>query len=425
MTARQRGIEFNVRREQNVPDRLVGDEEKIESILGSFVANALKYAPGSPVELLIQCSSSDDFGADLTFNVTDRGPGIPHGEQELIFKKFARGSRAKAERAIGSGLGLATCRVLAELLGGHVGVESEPGHGATFFLALRLKRDRRVAPAEGAPPPPQPGHDARALIVEDQLYNQIVMRRMAEQLGFAVDAAQDADEALAQLKLQSYAVVFIDWELPSMKGDELARRIRAQPDSRGIILIATTAHDSPEIQRRCLAAGMDGFALKPFDLETIARLLDHARHQPEKAQRAGGAPLDTRVLGFVGYDDPHKAVQAAALYLEILDQELAALSRAWRQRNWTAVARVGHRLKSHAGLVGAVGLREAAERLQREALSAPEEERAVIRTELLQQAAGLREQIRSWSLANAVGVEATCPSRSGSARACCGCPAWP
>jgi signal transduction histidine kinase/ligand-binding sensor domain-containing protein len=161
LPARQRGSELRVRRAGDVPERWIGDAEKIRSILGNFVGNALKYAPGAPLEILVECDAVDEFGADVTFNVTDGGPGIPADEQEEIFKKFVRGSAARAQRAAGTGLGLATCRALAELLDGHVAVESpaiavggceRAGPGATFFLRLRLKRDRSPALKPESPP---------------------------------------------------------------------------------------------------------------------------------------------------------------------------------------------------------------------------------------------------------------------------------
>ncbi len=419
MMARQRGSEIVVRREGDVPERWVGDAEKIRSILSNFVSNALKYAPGSPVEILVQCDAADEFGADVTFNVTDRGPGIPAAEQERIFEKFVRGSTARTQRAPGAGLGLATCRAMAELMGGHVAVESPPTgqdenelapnghasgpgrraaptHGATFFLRVRLKQDRHPAPANAPALEAAPVATGRALIVEDQPYNQIVVRRIAERLGFASDVAANAQDALSRLARQTYAVVFVDWELPDLHGDELTRRMRAMPTNRDTIAIATTAHDSDEIRRACAAADMDGFALKPFETETIARLLHEARARRRGAVNDGNAPLDTRVFRFVGYDDPEQAGQAARLYLDILEQEVAMLEGAMTEGDSARAAAAAHRIKSHAGLVDAADLRESADRLQREAGAVPAVALAGLQQDLVRHAGVLRERLKSW-----------------------------
>jgi HPt (histidine-containing phosphotransfer) domain-containing protein len=147
---------------------------------------------------------------------------------------------------------------------------------------------------------------------------------------------------------------------------------------------------------------MDGFALKPFETETIARLLEEARAKRGGARGVDGSPtvgrtpLDTRVFRFVGYDDPEQAGQAARLYLDILDQEVAMLEDALSQHDSAGVAAVAHRIKSHAGLVDAAELRETADRFQREARSAPEATLANLRVELIGHAGLLRERLKSW-----------------------------
>lgn len=412
-SANERGCTLSVRREGDALNHFHGDAEKIASILGNFVSNALKYAPGSPVEILIQCEGVDPFGADITLNVSDLGPGIPPAEQEVIFQKFVRGSQAQQRRAPGAGLGLATCRALAELLGGHVGVETPSlladangqSAGTTFFLTLRLKRDhQRTAAAAGIPTASAPSSGERALIVEDQAYNQIVVRRIAEQLGFACEVAQDANDALRQLARERYAAVFLDWELPDLRGDEVARRIRSLPSGQDVIVIATTAHDDPQIREQCQAAGMDGYALKPFDIATMARLLDDARAQRGRISGPAAAQLDLRVFRFVSNDDPQQTGQSLQLYLDILDRELASLDQSVRAADAAGASRIAHRLKAHAGLVNAAELRDAAHRLQDAAAHAEPAQLVELQRELVRHATVLRENLRAWRDQNAISA---------------------
>lgn len=133
-------------------DGFVGDDLKLETIVGNFVANALKYAAGAPIEIHVSAESSGDL-TEVLIEVSDGGPGIPPDEQEVIFKRFVRGSRAKASGLPGTGLGLATCRGMARLMGGSVGVESPAerahargwsGPGATFFVRVPLRRTAAV-----------------------------------------------------------------------------------------------------------------------------------------------------------------------------------------------------------------------------------------------------------------------------------------
>jgi signal transduction histidine kinase len=141
-------------------DGFVGDDLKLDTIIGNFVANALKYAGSAPSEIHVSTTASPVDGVvDVLVEVSDGGPGIPEEEQELIFKRFVRGSHAKVSGIPGTGIGLATCRGMARLLGGSVGVESPaerarqqgwPGPGATFFVRIPLRR--RAARSVQLPP---------------------------------------------------------------------------------------------------------------------------------------------------------------------------------------------------------------------------------------------------------------------------------
>jgi signal transduction histidine kinase len=132
-----------------VADTFLGDDSKLLTIVSNFLANTQKYAPDAPVEITASCLDAGGDACDVLIEVADGGPGVPAEEQELIFKRFVRGSIAKRTRVPGTGIGLATCRLTARLIGGSVGVESPsehalqrgwPGPGATFFLKIKLKK---------------------------------------------------------------------------------------------------------------------------------------------------------------------------------------------------------------------------------------------------------------------------------------------
>lgn len=136
----------------DLTDEFTGDYAKLKTVVGNFLANALKHADGTPVEIAVGCTTMPDGRANVLIEVADGGPGVPAEEQELIFKRFVRGSHAKQTRVPGTGIGLATCRAMARLMGGSVGVESPsdrarehgwPGPGSTFFVRVPL---RRIAP---------------------------------------------------------------------------------------------------------------------------------------------------------------------------------------------------------------------------------------------------------------------------------------
>lgn len=154
-----------VRPSAELAEEFTGDYAKLKTVVGNFLANALRHADGTPVEIAAGCTMMPDGRANVLIEVADGGPGVPAEEQELIFKRFVRGSQAKRARVPGTGIGLATCRAMARLMGGSVGVESPsdrarehgwPGPGSTFFVRVPLRRTV-PAPVSSAAVPPGSG----------------------------------------------------------------------------------------------------------------------------------------------------------------------------------------------------------------------------------------------------------------------------
>jgi signal transduction histidine kinase/CheY-like chemotaxis protein len=421
LLARQKAAEIRVEFQGDVPEagrRFSGDADKIKTILGNFVANALRYAPGAPVEIRAEAANCDDFGADVTLFVTDRGPGIAPGEQAAIFRKFVRGEQARRGREPGAGLGLATCKALAGLMGGHVAVESPAadfagsprkapgGPGSTFFLRITLPwaeeaqeasgADPGIVPVSEAGPAPQREGPREALVVEDQPYNRMVLRRLLDKMGYAVTEADCGEDALRALGGGLPDLAFVDWELPGISGADFVARLRAMPGGAAPIILVTTAHD--RVGGEAARHAIDGVMTKPLDRETIARGIDAALVRRGRPGLFKGARLDTSVFSLVAYDDPGHAAEAASLYGRILDQEMEALEAEAAAGRWESAAKVAHRLKAHAGLVDATGLRDAAESVQRDIVAADGARGAMIDA-VRREAAALRRRLESLSAA--------------------------
>jgi len=371
-TATQRGSELRLKWDKKPPPALLGDDEKIRTIVANFVSNAFKYAPASSVEIVAQAETIETGYVELTVNVTDHGPGILPEDQALIFKKFVRGTEARKQDVPGTGLGLAACKALADLMGGFVGVESEPGKGATFYLRVRLKEANPAdviqadhAEAVGLPRVAEFGE--KLLVVEDEDYNQIVCVRIAEKLGFAADVAPDAGIALERMAAGRYSVVLVDWELSGAKGSDVARKVRTMDGGAAPIIIAATAHDSENVRRECLDSGMDGFALKPLEAGQIAQIILEARAKRnggEKMGDAGDEQLDARVFSLVGENRREETIAAALTWIETLERHLATLHGAIAEDKSGDAARTTHKIRAHAGLIGAHSLSKAAAALQ-------------------------------------------------------------
>lgn len=404
-------------------DGFEGDAERIKTIVGNFVSNAFKYAPGTPVEIRVTATGETNGMVDLYIEVTDHGPGIPPDEQGLIFRKFVRGSNAKRQEIAGTGLGLATCHALARMMNGQVGVESTPGRGAMFYVRLLLRRtelpspiepSRAILPAPGAP----------VLIVDDEDYNRTVLEGIVQQLGFNPDVAADAQQAAERVATRDYSVLFLDWELPGPKGGALAQQVRQGPSGDRPLIIATTGHDSDDMRTRCHAAGMDGFLPKPFDAHSVRRAIERATRErspangssiavpstppPDPAQSSERPPA--RGLEFSAFAHYNRIRPGAAgpAFAAALDDHRDALVQAVAASDLATIANIAHRLRALAGMINANELNTAAARLEQSARSGSARECAAMAASIQDACAELRVRV----LAAEASVAAT-PGATG------------
>lgn len=396
--ARQQGCTLQLEWSAHGDDAFDGDESKVKTVISNFVSNALKYAPGGPITIRVDANPCETGAVELYIEVRDSGPGVPAEEQELIFKKFVRGSNVARDGASGTGLGLATCRVLAQIMHGNVGIESPlsprlgmtPARGSLFYLRLLLPRARvdespldlspnRIASAS-TEVRPMAATSLRALIVEDEPYNQIVLEGIALELGYRTDLADSASAAWKKLESCGYAIVFLDWELPGSNGGEIARRLRALPGGSAPLILAVTAHDSDEIRAQCFEAGMDGFLLKPYDVATVRTLLNQAQANrdgtarspdfaPPKRSWVPGPegtlePLNLRAFAQYRRARPASSHSAPELFAQAMESELQAIDTALTQADHNALADGAHRLRALAGLINARSLLDAARALE-------------------------------------------------------------
>ncbi len=358
----------------HVPPHLVGDARRLRQVLLNFVTNGLKYAGRGTVEVTAWSRPAGDDAVELTFAVSDEGPGIPPEEQARVFTKFERGAAARQARIPGTGMGLAVCRTLAERMGGRVWVENTPGAGATFYLRV---------PLPIATEPPAPGTALEhallavrkpALVVDDEDYNRVALGALLAQLGFEVTTARDADGALALVGAgRSFAAIFLDYDLPGLTGPALARRLRAEHARHGDqpLILASTAYTTVEKRRECLAAGMDGFVGKPVTADKIRQALGEALASrrpagaghlaPPAGEPASGEPAappaadplaNLRVLAATRR---RPLAEEFAAFAADCARDFAALREAADRRDAFTAARTAHQLAGRLGFVRAAG----------------------------------------------------------------------
>lgn len=237
------------------------DPTRLRQALFNLVGNAVKFTlKGSVTVRARKRATADD--ERLVFDVVDTGIGVPLDAQSSLFERFQQADASTTRRFGGSGLGLAITRRLAQMLGGEVTFRSSPGEGSTFTLSI-------AAPPAPAPAVAEPADDhlldgLKVLVVEDNRTNQLVARRILEQLGAQVSVADDGVAGVEAARNGVFDLVLMDVQMPGMDGLEASRRIRtlAGRTARAPI-IALTANVMAHQRAAYRAAGMDGVVAKP------------------------------------------------------------------------------------------------------------------------------------------------------------------
>ena len=395
--------------------QLRGDPLRLEQVLLNFVSNAIKFSEGGRIYIRARPVEDRDNTTVVRFEVQDNGIGMSPSQVSGLFQSFHQADTSTTRKYGGTGLGLVISKQLAELMGGAVGVESEPGHGSTFWFTARLQKGTHLLQAADTnailPDVLASIHGASILLVEDNIFSQQVGQELLEDAGATVVIANNGKEAIDLMLKEHFDCVLMDVQMPVMDGYEATRIIRAHPKLSGTLVIAMTANAGREDQARCLAAGMDEFVTKPIapsllfsvlakwmsqraaegrttqvrsttapgagappDAPASATALRPAFTVPAAPAAASGAEasaaapapsadggnelMDLRMLAQTFGNKPEKMRKYANMFLDSARDGLAEVRAALEQEDLKRLSELGHRIKSSARAVGAMSFAE-------------------------------------------------------------------
>ncbi|SIQ22881.1 PAS domain S-box-containing protein [Janthinobacterium sp. TND4EL3] len=371
-----------------LPAVLVGDPLRLGQVLINYANNAIKFSEQGSITVKVHKVVADARHCLVRFEVCDHGIGLSQDEMSKLFQSFQQADTSTTREYGGTGLGLAICKQLAQLMGGDVGVDSRPGAGSTFWFTANLGISDQAAPAmldsmvqtaaamrasADAALVMRTLKHARILLVEDNTFNQQVALELLEEAGASVCLANNGEEALDLLRQTQFDCVLMDVQMPLMDGLQATRHIRADPQLAHLRVLAMTATATSEDRVRCLDAGMDDFISKPIQpammYQTIASWLP-ARDTPPPPARTRAAPafkttlagdpqvIDLSILAkLLGYN-PQKVRKFAFKFLQTTQDGFADIDAALARGDVGQVRELGHRIKSSARTVGALGLAE-------------------------------------------------------------------
>jgi signal transduction histidine kinase/DNA-binding response OmpR family regulator len=281
--ASTKGLELGCLIYANTPTAVRGDPGRLRQILINLLGNAIKFTTQGEVVVEVQASPPDYLrqksleqepsveaeSSDVTllyFSVRDTGIGIPEERRGRLFQSFSQVDASTTRKYGGTGLGLAISKKLSELMGGEIGIISEPGQGSIFWFTVKLER-QPLTTVETMARTDLAG--LRALIVDDNKTNRQIFRHQLSTWQVTSDEAMDGPQALDMLREAAahgrpYNFVLLDFMMPSMDGIELARIIKADPalaSSKLLLLTSAGRRGDGQLARE---AGLDGYLTKPL-----------------------------------------------------------------------------------------------------------------------------------------------------------------
>lgn len=261
--------------------KLIADSHRLRQILINLIGNAIKFTLQGEVTLTIKFASPQAGQTKILLSVKDTGTGISPEKQTLLFHPFHQAHHYQQDTQKSTGLGLSICKHLIEMMGGDIGLLSEPGQGSTFWLSAAFDiaaedtTSRTIFNHH-----PQKNVDftlfqGKILIAEDNPINQKVIQFMLQSLGLKNKIACNGQETLSALKQSKYDLIFMDCQMPIMDGYEATQRIRNDDGNKNqrTPIIALTANVLDDDRKHCHDVGMDDFLSKPINQRELQKCL--------------------------------------------------------------------------------------------------------------------------------------------------------
>ncbi|HPF69486.1 MAG TPA: response regulator [Candidatus Krumholzibacteria bacterium] len=290
-----KGLELAVHCDVNLPERVRADAGRLRQVLVNLTGNAVKFTAAGHVLIEVMREDFDDTAVRLRFQVQDTGIGIAPEHCITIFDKFTQADASTTRRFGGTGLGLAISRQLVELMGGTIGVASEPGRGSNFWFTVTLPVVAREAAA--APASTRALAGVKVLVVDDVELNRRILIEQLSAWGLQPLACADGESALGVLEAARrgdapFALAIVDHQMPGMDGLEFAREVSARGD-QGLRRLMLTSAGKDFHSEDIAAAGFTRCLVKPVRPDALLQAITEVMQGPAARSEPAPVAVDT------------------------------------------------------------------------------------------------------------------------------------
>jgi CheY-like chemotaxis protein len=276
----KKNINFVVDIKKKLSPVLLLDEIRLRQVLFNLIGNAIKFTENGEIKFSIhQIDKEEEHQVDLIISITDTGIGIPEDQHEKIFELFEQQESINTRKYGGTGLGLAITKRLVEMMNGQISVQSTVGEGSVFKIILRdiqvpiIEETETVAPEQTFNLKTMSFEKVHILVVDDVTFNRLLIKEYLVQVNLDVIEAENGREALIVTEKSHPALILMDIRMPKMDGYEATRKLKENPRTKDIPVIALTASVAPETIKNIMTLGFDGYLSKPVNSHEILKEL--------------------------------------------------------------------------------------------------------------------------------------------------------
>jgi signal transduction histidine kinase/DNA-binding response OmpR family regulator/HPt (histidine-containing phosphotransfer) domain-containing protein len=268
----EKKLELLFKTDHSVPTSLVGDPLRLGQVLINLSNNAVKFTDNGEIVVSSELVKKEEAEVTLKFSVRDTGIGMTEEQATKLFQPFMQADSSTTRKYGGTGLGLTISKRLAEMMGGEIWVECQPGRGCTFSFTANFGLGKEKAKKRFKPASELRG--MKVLVVDDNATSRSILHEMLESFSFEVSLAPSGEEGITELENadegKPFELVIMDWKMPEMDGIEASKRIKKHKGLSKIPpIILVTAYGREEVIQQAEQVGLEGFLLKPVNSSTL------------------------------------------------------------------------------------------------------------------------------------------------------------
>ena len=404
--AKEKGLDFRVEVEENIPVKLFGDDVRISQVIMNLLTNAVKYTEEGSVTLRIRDLDDSDKKVKLLVEVVDTGIGIREEDLDKLSISFERIEERRNRHIEGTGLGISIVTKLLAMMDSELQVESEYGKGSRFYFELSLDvadpepigvydAQRKVESVKAAAKNKLIAPKARVIVTDDNEMNRKVVSNLLSLFSVSPTICSSGAETINALRENKYDLLFLDHMMPGMDGIETLKKLKEENLVDGICVVALTANAVVGAKEQYLKEGFDGYLSKPINLDDLEgalrtylpeELLETVNVEDKPEESLEGESLEEgilegdeslkgldylRLLGINVEEGINFSGGEEDFYLEIIDDYAKAaedkcsnLDGFYKNEDWVNYKILVHSIKSSSKTVGVSYLFENARKLE-------------------------------------------------------------